>query len=214
MIEEINARCFSQAASDININNEADNLQACEMLSNVVNYGKTLKLQYTQEGGDLEKKLKQIKEKYYLPLDFIKKAECSLRSKINSYATTKLVDFQKSAAQSQIEHDNEIIKELDRLEAMKKEASKYDEATAAAFLESITDKQSKLINNSVTETAHNFSNDFCSFRKISSFEISDFSQIPSEFLMVNEKLVNQAIKDGYEFIPGINIYKKLVCTVR
>lgn len=51
-------------------------------------------------------------------------------------------------------------------------------------------------------------------RKIKSFRIVDQSLIPAEFMMVNEKAIENAIKDGRHLIPGIEIYEETKTQLR
>jgi hypothetical protein len=45
-------------------------------------------------------------------------------------------------------------------------------------------------------------------------DIEDFSKIPTEYLMLNEALVKQAIKSGRDEIPGLRITEKKVTRIR
>jgi len=45
-------------------------------------------------------------------------------------------------------------------------------------------------------------------RKRWTFEVVDIEKVPREYLIVNDKKVNQAIKKGIRDIPGLKIYQK------
>jgi len=62
---------------------------------------------------------------------------------------------------------------------------------------------------SVTET----SSVKISTKEVKKWRLSDFSQIPDEFLMVNEKAVEKAIKEG-RIVPGIEIYTEEKTTIK
>ena len=51
-------------------------------------------------------------------------------------------------------------------------------------------------------------------RKTWTFEIEDAEQVPSEFKVIDEKAIRQAIKDGAREIKGIKIYQKVTNVIR
>ncbi len=53
-----------------------------------------------------------------------------------------------------------------------------------------------------------------SARKTWDFEIEDESQIPREYLMVDEKAIRKAVKSGIRSIPGVKIYEKEGLSIR
>jgi GMP synthase-like glutamine amidotransferase len=46
------------------------------------------------------------------------------------------------------------------------------------------------------------------------WHVEDFTSLPDEYKLVNEKLLNQVIKAGKHEIPGLRIYAKKKTTIR
>ncbi len=46
------------------------------------------------------------------------------------------------------------------------------------------------------------------------FEVQDESQVPREYLAVDQKKIRQAVKDGVREIPGVNIYQEHQTAIR
>jgi hypothetical protein len=51
-------------------------------------------------------------------------------------------------------------------------------------------------------------------RKVWTYEIQEESQIPREYLVVDQKKIRQAVKDGIREIPGVKIYQDTQTVIR
>lgn len=212
--QEIKSRAYLADIEKTIIGNEADNLKACEMLREVSSFTKSIKAQQKEETAKLKAELDAINAAYKVPLDFLKQADELLRTKINDYATAKMAAAMEAAKRQKLAAEEAAIKKLDDIEAAKKDVAKYDKVTAEALTDALESKQNEIINDTAKMDKINISNDSVSFRSIWTFEVVDISKVPAEYLTVNSKAVNEAIKNGIHEISGLNIKKTIKAAVK
>lgn len=211
---EIKAREFLLKIRASEIANEGDNLKACEMLKNINVYTKTVKSLKAEEEKPVKSALKEISDKYKNALDFLTEAEKILRSKIADYAELKLEKLNLIASSAQKTAEEEALRKLDELQALRESAGQYDEVTKAAIISSIDSKVNAVIDNSEIKIDNTLGNSAASFRKYITFKIVDIQKVPAEFLSVDTKAVNTAIRNGVREIPGLEIVEKLTPVVK
>ena len=211
---EIKAREFLLKIRASEIANEGDNLKACEMLKNINSYVKTVKSLKAEEEKPIKSSLKEISDKYKNALDFLTEAEKILRSKIADYAELKLEKLNLIASSAQKTAEEEALRKLDELQALRESAGQYDEVTQAAIISSIDSKVNAVIDNSEIKIDNTLGNSAASFRKYITFKIVDIQKVPAEFLSVDTKAVNTAIRNGVREIPGLEIVEKLTPVVK
>ncbi len=211
---EIKAREFLLKIRASEIANEGDNLKACEMLKNINVYTKTVKSLKAEEEKPVKSALKEISDKYKNALDFLTEAEKILRSKIADYAELKLEKLNLIASSAQKTAEEEALRKLDELQALRESAGQYDEVTQAAIISSIDSKVNAIIDNSEIKIDNTLGNSAASFRKYITFKIVDIQKVPAEFLSVDTKAVNTAIRNGVREIPGLEIVEKLTPVVK
>lgn len=211
---EIKAREFLLKIRASEIANEGDNLKACEMLKNINVYTKTVKSLKSEEEKPIKSALKEISDKYKNALDFLTEAEKILRSKIADYAELKLEKLNLIASAAQKTAEEEALRKLDELQALRESAGQYDEVTQAAIISSIDSKVNAVIDNSGIKIDNTLGNSAASFRKYITFKIVDIQKVPAEFLSVDTKAVNTAIRNGVREIPGLEIVEKLTPVVK
>ena len=211
---EIKAREFLLKIRASEIANEGDNLKACEMLKNINSYVKTVKSLKAEEEKPIKSSLKEISDKYKNALDFLTEAEKILRSKIADYAELKLEKLNLIASAAQKTAEEEALRKLDELQALRESAGQYDEVTQAAIISSIDSKVNAVIDNSEIKIDNTLGNSAASFRKYITFKIVDIQKVPAEFLSVDTKAVNTAIRNGVREIPGLEIVEKITPVVK
>lgn len=211
---EIKAREFLLKIRASEIANEGDNLKACEMLKNINVYTKTVKSLKAEEEKPVKSALKEISDKYKNALDFLTEAEKILRSKIADYAELKLEKLNLIASSAQKTAEEEALRKLDELQALRESAGQYDEVTQAVIISSIDSKVNAVIDNSEIKIDNTLGNSAASFRKYITFKIVDIQKVPAEFLSVDTKAVNTAIRNGVREIPGLEIVEKLTPVVK
>lgn len=211
---EIKAREFLLKIRASEIANEGDNLKACEMLKNINVYTKTVKSLKAEEEKPVKSALKEISDKYKNALDFLTEAEKILRSKIADYAELKLEKLNLIASSAQKTAEEEALRKLDELQALRESAGQYDEVTKAALISSIDSKVNAVIEEISTADEISVGNSMTTFRKYITFEIVDITKVPAEYLSVDTKAINQAIRNGVRDIPGLKIFEKLSTVMR
>lgn len=211
---EIKAREFLLKIRSSEIINEVDNLKACELLKEINSYNKTVKSLKSAEEAPFKSSLKEITEKYKNALDFLAEAEKLLRSKISDYAEIKLERLREIQKLDTKRAEEIAIKKLDELQALKEIAGDYDEVTKAALISSIDSKVNAVIEEISTADEISVGNSMTTFRKYITFEIVDITKVPAEYLSVDTKAINQAIRNGVRDIPGLKIFEKLSTVMR
>lgn len=211
---EIKAREFLLKIRSSEIINEGDNLKACELLKEINSYNKTVKSLKSAEEAPFKSSLKEITEKYKNALDFLAEAEKLLRSKISDYAEIKLERLREIQKLDTKRAEEIAIKKLDELQALKESSGDYDEVTKAALISSIDSKVNAVIEEISTADEISVGNSMTTFRKYITFEIVDITKVPAEYLSVDTKAINQAIRNGVRDIPGLKIFKKLSTVMR
>ena len=174
---EIKAREFLLKIRASEIANEGDNLKACEMLKNINSYVKTVKSLKAEEEKPIKSSLKEISDKYKNALDFLTEAEKILRSKIADYAELKLEKLNLIASSAQKTAEEEALRKLDELQALRESAGQYDEVTQAAIISSIDSKVNAVIDNSEIKIDNTLGNSAASFRKYITFKIVDIQKV-------------------------------------
>lgn len=211
---EIKAREFLLKIRSSEIINEGDNLKACEFLKEINSYNKTVKSLKSAEEAPFKSSLKEITEKYKNALDFLAEAEKLLRSKISDYAEIKLERLREIQKLDTKRAEEIAIKKLDELQALKESAGDYDEVTKAVLISSIDSKVNAVIEEISTADEISVGNSMTTFRKHITFEIVDITKVPAEYLSVDTKAINQAIRNGVRDIPGLKIFEKLSTVMR
>lgn len=211
---EIKAREFLLKIRSSEIINEGDNLKACELLKEINSYNKTVKSLKAAEEAPFKSSLKEITEKYKNALDFLVEAEKLLRSKISDYAEIKLERLREIQKLDTKRAEEIAIKKLDELQALKESSGDYDEVTKAALISSIDSKVNAVIEEISTADEISVGNSMTTFRKYITFEIVDITKVPAEYLSVDTKAINQAIRNGVRDIPGLKIFEKLSTVMR
>lgn len=211
---EIKAREFLLKIRSSEIINEGDNLKACELLKKINSYNKTVKSLKSAEEAPFKSSLKEITEKYKNALDFLAEAEKLLRSKISDYAEIKLERLREIQKLDTKRTEEIAIKKLDELQALKESAGDYDKVTKAALISSIDSKVNAVIEEISTADEISVGNSMTTFRKYITFEIVDITKVPAEYLSVDTKAINQAIRNGVRDIPGLKIFEKLSTVMR
>jgi hypothetical protein len=97
--------------------------------------------------------------------------------------------------------------------AMFEVAEKADEVLAKAEAEAIRIEYQahKLHNDTVKEIK---SNKVAGSRRVWKFEITDPTQVPSVFLIVNEQAIRAAVNAGTREIPGVRIFEDIIFSSR
>ena len=202
---EIKARAYLSQINGFQITNAAEKDNAVSLLKEVSDYSKALTAQRQELTRPLKEQAKAIEADFKKPLDFLKEADCIIRTKINAYLTAE-----RRKAEAEAEAARKAAEEKALADALALEAEKgntYDPITQAAVNEMIEEKQDALIDATAIRSSVNQSTATSTVRTVWTFEVVDLSAVPADFLMLNEKAVRQAIKDGAREIAGLKIFQ-------
>lgn len=158
--------------------------------------------------------IKAIDEKLQAPIKLLEKMEDIVRITLNNYLAEVQKREQERLALEKKKAEDEALREIENLENMKAQAGEYDEVTKRAIERTIENKQNNLIEATATDTKVNLSTDNATVSMVWDFEILDKSQIPLEYLKVDEVAIHSAIRAGERTINGVKIYQKTQISLR
>ena len=158
--------------------------------------------------------IKAIDEKLQAPIKLLEKMEDIVRITLNNYLAEVQKREQERLALEKKKAEDEALREIENLENMKAQAGQYDEVTQKAIQRTIENKQNNLIEATATDTKVNLSTDNATVSMVWDFEILDKSQIPLEYLKVDEVAIRSAIRAGERTINGVKIYQKPQISLR
>ena len=158
--------------------------------------------------------IKAIDEKLQAPIKLLEKMEDIVRITLNNYLAEVQKREQERLALEKKKAEDEALREIENLEKMKAQAGEYDEVTQKAIQRTIENKQNNLIEATATDTKVNLSTDNATVSMVWDFEILDKSQIPLEYLKVDEVAIRSAIRAGERTINGVKIYQKPQISLR
>ena len=158
--------------------------------------------------------IKAIDEKLQAPIKLLEKMEDIVRITLNNYLAEVQKREQEGLALEKKKAEDEALREIENLENMKAQAGEYDEVTQKAIQRTIENKQNNLIEATATDTKANLSTDNATVSMVWDFEILDKSQIPLEYLKVDEVAIRSAIRAGERTINGVKIYQKPQISLR
>lgn len=158
--------------------------------------------------------IKAIDEKLQAPIKLLEKMEDIVRITLNNYLAEVQKREQERLALEKKKAEDEALREIENLEKMKAQAGEYDEVTQKAIQRTIENKQNNLIEATAIDTKVNLSTDNATVSMVWDFEILDKSQIPLEYLKVDEVAIRSAIRAGERTINGVKIYQKPQISLR
>ena len=211
---EIKSRVYLNRMNDAVIENEADKENACVLLKEVSDYAKAIEAQRKELTKPLKAEVKEIEDKFKAPLQFLKEADAILRGKINHFLNEQRAKMEAEALAKKQLAEEEALKQAEQLEALKAGAGDYDAVTRQAMIETIEDKQNKIIDETAKKEAINQSSANSTVRSVWAFRLVDIRKVPVEYLQLNETAIRQAIKNGERHIEGVEIFQQSQVAIR
>lgn len=211
---ELQAREWLETLSAVVIADSITYEQAGAKLKELKQYTKTIKDNKTIDIKPLKDGIKKLEDKYNKPLALLAEADAIIRDKMNKYLNDELKRRAEAEAEAKRQAEELALKQALELEEAKKEASKYDPITARAMVSTLEDKQNELINQTAKTEAVNLSTENNIVSKIWDFKLVDISAVPKEFIILNDKAVRQAIREGVREIKGLNIFQKARVSIK
>lgn len=158
--------------------------------------------------------IKAIDDKLKEPIKLLEDTDAVLRQKLNSYLSEVRKKEEERLLLERKKAEEEALKEIDHLEDAKRYAGEYDEVTQKAIQRTIENKQNKAIEATVSNEKINLSTSNASVSMVWDFEIIDKSQIPLEYLKIDEVAIRNAIRNGERDIAGVKIFQKPQVSLR
>lgn len=211
---ELQAREWLETLNAVVIADSVTYEQAGAKLKELKQYTKTIKDNKTTDLKPLKDGIKKLEDKYNVPLALLAEADAIIREKMNKYLNDELKRRAEAEAEAKRQAEELALKQALELEEVKKQASNYDPITARAMVSSLEHKQNELINQTAKTEVVNLSTENNIVSKVWDFELVDISAVPQEFIILNDKAVRQAIREGVREIKGLNIFQKARVSIK
>lgn len=169
---------------------------------------KDFKAQRDRYVKPMKDSIKAIDDKLQEPIKLLESVEATIRNTLNTYLAEVQKQEQERLLLERKKAEEEALREIDNLENIKSQASEYDEVTKRAIERTIENKQNKAIEATASETKINLSTNNATVSMVWDFEVVDKSQLPLDFLKVDETAIRNAIRNGERTISGVNIFLK------
>ena len=211
---ELQAREWLETLNAVVIADSVTYEQAGAKLKELKQYTKTIKENKTTDIKPLKDGIKKLEDKYNKPLALLAEADAIIREKMNKYLNDELNRRAEAEAEAKRQAEELALKQALELEEVKKQASNYDPITARAMVSSLEDKQNELIDQTAKTEVVNLSTENNIVSKVWDFELVDISAVPQEFIILNDKAVRQAIREGVREIKGLKIFQKARVSIK
>lgn len=211
---ELQARTWLETLKAVVIADSVTYEQAGAKLKELKQYTKTIKDNKTADLKPLKDGIKKLEDKYNIPLALLAEADAIIREKMNKYLNDELKRRAEAEAEAKRQAEELALKQALELEEVKKQALNYDPITARAMVSSLEDKQNQLINQTAKAEVVNLSTENNIVSKVWDFELVDISAVPQEFIILNDKAVRQAIREGVREIKGLKIFQKARVSIK
>lgn len=211
---ELQARTWLETLKAVVIADSVTYEQAGAKLKELKQYTKTIKDNKTADLKPLKDGIKKLEDKYNIPLALLAEADAIIRDKMNKYLNDELKRRAEAEAEAKRQAEELALKQALELEEVKKQALNYDPITARAMVSSLEDKQNQLINQTAKAEVVNLSTENNIVSKVWDFELVDISAVPQEFIILNDKAVRQAIREGVREIKGLKIFQKARVSIK
>lgn len=211
---QIESFIIEERAKSVKVTDAISYDSAVLFLREVSQKKKDFKSQRDKYVKPMKDSIKAIDEKLQEPIKLLETVEGIVRETLNKYLDEVHKQEHERLALERKKAEEEALKEIDNLENIKAQASEYDEVTKRAIERTIENKQNKAIEATASEAKINLSTDNAAVSMVWEFEIIDKSQIPLDFLKVDETAIRNAIRNGERSISGVNIFQKPQISLR
>lgn len=188
--------------------------RAVDFLKEVNTKMKDFKAQREKYIKPMKDSIKAIDDKLKEPIKLLEDTEATLREKLNAYLAEVQKQEEERLAIERKQAEDNALKEIDSLENMKTQASEFDDVTQKAIQRTIENKQNRAIEATALQEKINLSTSSASVSTVWDFEVTDKSQLPLEYLKVDEVAIRNAIRNGQREIAGVKIFQKPQLSLR
>lgn len=211
---EIEARKKIDEINAMPVLNRVDFEKTSAWLKLVATTEKNVKALEKEKCAPHKEEINQIKAVFAKPLELLAEAQEIARKKLNTFLMAERMVEEENARNAQLERQKQAEKELKALDRKERTADKYDDATASALRESIAERREEIVAKANAPIEINQSGENATVRMTWAFDVVDLAQVPAEFIVVNEKAVREAIKNGVREIAGLKIYQKPTVAIK
>lgn len=211
---QIESYRIDERAKLVNVTDAVSYDNTVNFLKEVNTKLKDFKAQREKYIKPMKDSIKAIDDKLKEPIKLLEDTDTTLRAKLNTYLSEVHKREEERLELERKKAEDAAIVEIDNLEAIKSQAGEYDEVTQKAIQRSIENQQNKAINATAVTEKINLSTEAASVSMVWDFEITDKTQIPLEFLKVDEVAIRNAIRNGERNISGVKIYQKPQLSLR
>lgn len=211
---QIESYRIDERAKLVNVTDAVSYDNTVSFLKEVNTKLKDFKAQREKYIKPMKDSIKAIDDKLKEPIKLLEDTDTTLRAKLNAYLSEVHKREEERLELERKKAEDAAIVEIDNLEAIKSQAGEYDEVTQKAIQRSIENQQNKAINATAVTEKINLSTEAASVSMVWDFEITDKTQIPLEFLKVDEVAIRNAIRNGERNISGVKIYQKPQLSLR
>lgn len=211
---QIESYRIDERAKLVNVTDAVSYDNTVNFLKEVNTKLKDFKAQREKYIKPMKDSIKAIDDKLKQPIKLLEDTDTTLRAKLNAYLSEVHKREEERLELERKKAEDEAIMEIDSLEAIKSQAVEYDEVTQKAIQRTIEMKQNTAIEATAKVEKINLSTDTASVSMVWDFEITDKTQIPLEFLKVDEVAIRNAIRNGERNISGVKIYQKPQLSLR
>lgn len=211
---QIESYRIDERAKLVNVTDAVSYDNTVNFLKEVNTKLKDFKAQREKYIKPMKDSIKAIDDKLKEPIKLLEDTDTTLRAKLNAYLSEVHKREEERLELERKKAEDAAIVEIDSLEAIKSQSGEYDEVTQKAIQRSIENQQNKAIEATAKVEKINLSTDTASVSMVWDFEITDKTQIPLEFLKVDEVAIRNAIRNGERNISGVKIYQKPQLSLR
>jgi hypothetical protein len=190
-------------------------MHKCQTVKDIEDYIKALNMyavtekQFQEFVNDAQELKKALIERAEMHRDFLKKQE------LQKAEAERLQGIAKEQAELKAAQELEAQKIREEIEAIEREKIRMEkekanrEASELAEIKRI--KEAKADQDRIKELEAQKSKNI---RKDWTFDLINISQVPREYLTLDESKVKQAIRNGTKEIPGLKVYQKEIAILR
>lgn len=218
---EVQLRATAQelcsAAGEVVIFTRADVSHATDLVKAIKDRAKQIEEERTRLVKPFNEGVKQINGRFKAMLAPLQDAETEVKGKILSFQREeekKAREEQQRLEQERLKREQEERKRLEAEEDARKaemeEGEEYDRPAMPVAPAPVAAP----VASSFRPTTYGQTGAVSTVKKQWASELVDITQVPAEYLLLDQVKVNQAIRAGLRDIPGLRIFEKEILQVR
>lgn len=209
------------AANDAVVMTYADLSHATDLVKAIKQRAKDAEDARTRITKPINDGLREINSRFKAMLAPLQTAEDVLKNKMLTFTRAQEEKARQEAAQKEKERQAQLEKERQESEARRaQEAEQAADPTLdrpalpPIEREPLPPVVQQPIQPEIRKTTYGQSGAVFTAKKVWDFELTDLSQVPVEFVKLDDVKIRNAVRAGIRDIPGIRIYEKDVAQVK